>query len=690
MKRVVIALLFLIVALCAAPVPSAHAQASAWLSAGSIHNYYMDTGCEIEEALVKKQQYGLRWPAIYLDQDMQAAKALWIGTTNFQEGATLYSHKVVHVGPRVDGRSEFFPTVFKRITKYAPPTVLVDGVPRNGIGGQKDEFDAVDPTITGDQMILNVVNTPIGITMTRKIFQFSQQFHDNYIVQDYVFKNNSGKTLTGVIFYFQYRLSVCAKARYYINNATGWGINAMLDTRGDGVKNDADSYEIANNPASPQMRIQYVWHGKYPPFVKYDNVGGPVWPPPLPASQYGDPSDTTGKLGAFQFVGVLTLHADKSTTDKSDDPGQPSTTSYEGSDEPLTSGNDQFNATKMDQEYAWMSKGHRSPRHADVVEPAGNFRSPTGDPALGTPGGFSNANGYGPYTMAPGDSIHIVMAEGASGLSWGQSLSVGRKYYLGQISAAVKNDSVLSGKDSLFTTFRRAMANYRSNWGLSNEPQPPSSLTVVSAGDKVALTWDVYAPMDPKIKGFRVYRAIGRYDSDYKLVYEGPATARGFNDTEIIRGVANFYYVVSVGDPADNPGTGGTPTGVALTSSRMYTQTFYPAYLKRAAGNALGIENMDSIRVVPNPYSLSMNAALAYDSEPDKIVFFNVPGYCKIKIYTELGELVTEMDHNDGSGDHYWRSVTSSRQVVVSGVYIAVIENSRTGQRVIKKFVVVR
>jgi hypothetical protein len=85
-----------------------------------------------------------------------------------------------------------------------------------------------------------------------------------------------------------------------------------------------------------------------------------------------------------------------------------------------------------------------------------------------------------------------------------------------------------------------------------------------------------------------------------------------------------------------------------------------------------------------------MNAALAYDSEPDKIVFFNVPGYCKIKIYTELGELVTEMDHNDGSGDHYWRSVTSSRQVVVSGVYIAVIENSRTGQRVIKKFVVVR
>lgn len=690
MKSVVISLVLVIGAMFLAPVPSVQAQVSAWLSAGSIHNFYMDTGCEIEEVLVKKQQYGLRWPAIYLDQDMQAAKSLWIGTTNYQEGTTLYAHKVVHVGPRVDGRNDFFPVTFQRISRYAPPTVLVDGNPRNGIGGQKDAFDAIDPTIAGDQMILNVVNTSIGITMTRRIFQFSQQFHDNYIIQDYVFKNNSTKTLTGVYFFFQYRLSVCARSRYYIGNGTGWGMNAMLDTRGDGVKNDADAYEIAGDATSPPLRVQYVWHGKFPPFTKYDNVGGPIWPPPLPASQYGDPSDTTGKLGASQFVGILTLHADKSATDKSNDPNQPSTTSYESSDDPLTSNNDQFNAAKMTLEYAWMSRGHRAPRHADVVEPSGNFRSPTGDPALGTPGGFSNHNGYGPYTLAPGDSIHLVLAEGASGMSWESTLSVGRKYYLGQISAPVKNDSVLTGKDSLFQTFRRAMANYRSNWGLIQEPEPPKSLTVTSAGDKVALAWDVYAPMDPRIKGFQVYRATGRYDADYTLVYTAGPNERSFDDTQITRGVANYYYVVSVGSPADNNGAGGTPRGIALTSNRMYTQTYYPAYLKRKAGNALGDDNMDSIRVVPNPFSLSMDASLQYDSEPDKIVFFNVPGYCKIKIYTELGELVTEMDHNDGSGDHYWRSVTSSRQVVVSGVYIAVIENSRTGQRVIKKFVVVR
>jgi hypothetical protein len=108
------------------------------------------------------------------------------------------------------------------------------------------------------------------------------------------------------------------------------------------------------------------------------------------------------------------------------------------------------------------------------------------------------------------------------------------------------------------------------------------------------------------------------------------------------------------------------------------------------AGNTLGPENMDSVRIVPNPFSLSSDVGLGFAYEPDKIVFYNIPGYCKIRIFTELGELVTEMDHTDGSGDHYWRSVTSSRQVVVSGIYIAVIDNNTTGQRVIKKFAVVR
>jgi hypothetical protein len=81
---------------------------------------------------------------------------------------------------------------------------------------------------------------------------------------------------------------------------------------------------------------------------------------------------------------------------------------------------------------------------------------------------------------------------------------------------------------------------------------------------------------------------------------------------------------------------------------------------------------------------------LRFEGEGDKIAFFNIPGQCRIRIFTELGELIKEIEHLDGSGDAYWNSVTSSNQVIVSGIYIVVFENLQTGERIIKKLSVIR
>ena len=111
---------------------------------------------------------------------------------------------------------------------------------------------------------------------------------------------------------------------------------------------------------------------------------------------------------------------------------------------------------------------------------------------------------------------------------------------------------------------------------------------------------------------------------------------------------------------------------------------------------------MSAIRVVPNPYIISSNintqqivtsqgvVSLRIPGAPDRLAFYNIPGYCTIRIYTELGELVYTIEHKDGSGDAYWQSITSSNQVVVSGVYIAVIQDTKTGEMVRKKFVIIR
>jgi len=72
-------------------------------------------------------------------------------------------------------------------------------------------------------------------------------------------------------------------------------------------------------------------------------------------------------------------------------------------------------------------------------------------------------------------------------------------------------------------------------------------------------------------------------------------------------------------------------------------------------------------------------------------MFYNIPGQCTIRIYTERGDLINTIHHTSGTGDQSWKLVTSSRQIVVSGLYIAYIEVSEdiydnsTGELVWKK-----
>ncbi|MBT7900046.1 MAG: hypothetical protein HN601_03770, partial [Candidatus Marinimicrobia bacterium] len=62
---------------------------------------------------------------------------------------------------------------------------------------------------------------------------------------------------------------------------------------------------------------------------------------------------------------------------------------------------------------------------------------------------------------------------------------------------------------------------------------------------------------------------------------------------------------------------------------------------------------------------------------------------CTIRIFTERGDLVDTIEHSDGSGDEAWNSITSSRQLIVSGLYIAHFDMGDQGSA-IRKFTVIR
>jgi hypothetical protein len=95
--------------------------------------------------------------------------------------------------------------------------------------------------------------------------------------------------------------------------------------------------------------------------------------------------------------------------------------------------------------------------------------------------------------------------------------------------------------------------------------------------------------------------------------------------------------------------------------------------------------------VVPNPINFTSSGGedgIRFGRE-DEIAFFNIPGECTIKIYSEVGELIHTIEHTNGSGDEKWNLTTASRQLLTSGIYIAVFETPE-GERAFQKFTVIR
>jgi hypothetical protein len=683
------------------------------LKIGMLQNWYQSHGSEPEEAFLKIQQTGLEWPAMYQDQDCQAAKALWIGTSNYtdadQYGGNFFPHKVVHVGPRGwDVQREFIPIEFQLYGKYEHPNVYVDGFPATDLMNTEREV-IVDPELISDRMIYNEVNTSIGMTQKRRIFAWGQEYHSNYFIYEYTFVNTGNvdgdpeieqpdKTLEDVWFYFQYRYVSGREGTDESGiNDTRWGKNMLLDNRGEFSK--ADGYNgnyqeyLNGDMDADSMRCTFAWMGQHSA-QKYNLIGSP------------DVENGTGRFMSPQIIGNITLWADKSAQDHSDDPFQPRTTSYQQSDDPPTRPNDQFDAKRMSDEWKWITRGHRQPRHVEAV----GEQFP--DLFEGTPGGFSNTIGYGPYTLAPGDSVRIVIAEAVSGLSRQQCEELGRLWYeayanpSGNFSFELpdgsstddkdefKNAWVLSGKDSLFQTFSRARRNFELGYDLPSAPPPPNLFNVNSGGDGIYLSWSNNAEADPNFSGYRVYRAVAIPDTTYGVIFEcgegtdNPQIVNEYKDATATRGFDYYYYIVSFSSGEENqanlfpPGLQPNPSG-SLESSLFWTKTRQPANLRRAPG-----ETLADIRVVPNPYNVR-NKEMQYPGVPDRIAFLDIPGQCTIKIFTERGDMIQTIEHDNGSGDEFWNSVTRHGQVIVSGVYIAVFETP-DGQRAIRKFVVIR
>jgi len=668
-----------------------------YLRVGSLHSFFGARATEPEYPRYSsgsglRQCDGLWWPAEYGDAlSGIRAKAFFIGTTNFMDPVlkTEFRYKVVGVGPRDNPAQAamVFPQVHKLIGKFNHPVVIVDGIPATE-NDYEDLLDEIDEDMIADRMIVTQVHTSIGVTMTRKIMAFSQQYHDNYFIYEYIFKNTGiidnkatkvEKVLTGVVFHFQHRYAPGGGEPVPGYNE-GWG--TWNSTWGRSCVNQV----INTGPNAPTM--QYSWYGPHSERNVPDDWGCPN-------------EQEDGVLGGVQYNGFVTLYADRSAQDPSNDLNQPFTTHFLGSDQlEINNTYNQYDADIMRIKYEAMTKGHAEITHADQIEAQGIFANEYGDDG----GGYSQAVGYGPYDLEPRDSIRIVLAEGVAGINRELNREVGRNWLIwlngegsptlgkpeGSVTTdynAYKREWVQTGEDSILKTLNRAVQAYKNNLNIPQPPPPPEEFIVSSGGDRIKLLWTDNATSWPNFDGYVIYRSEGSVtqpETIYKKLFECDRSnlVHSYDDTSARRGFNYYYYIQS----KDNGSTNDIQPGTPLYSGKFWTITSNPATLQRPAVE----DSLEAIRIVPNPYDIRSRAfQFGVDESFDRIAFYNLPPVCTIRIFTERGDLIWEKVHDTYTGDELWDSKTSSGQNVVSGLYLVHFETPE-GNSIIRKMIIIR
>ena len=664
---------------------------------------------------------GLKWPAQYPLTDNAVIKRSFVAIEDFtDEDGNYWDHWANHI-IKGNVRLSVFPMELKQSARFKPPTVYVDGT--NITQPYTGDVDTINSEQIPDRIVNNVVNMSCGLTMTRRVLAFSQQYHDNYFIKEFIF-TNTGNTdfdpeielqdsLRGLRVGWGTRYSVSREGAANSDNQQSWGKHTWVTRRGEDYKNHVEEVNNFNESTSIDklawIRSAFSWMGQSE-LVDYDMIGAPD-------------IDAKGRLTAPQFAGSAVLHVDKSANNTEDDPEQPVYLGWHAGDTYPSLG--QLRQSDMDnmglvydmlsgKPYPTDGKGGSNRFYEDNTTSIIDKQDPY--KIHGDGGGTNVMLGYGPFDLAHGESIKIVEVEGINGLSRTQCIDIGRKWlreekpynmppdgvFPNRLDGnsygsttddrnVYKNAWVYTGIDSILTTFSRALRNYNMDYNIPQPPQPPQVFEVNSGGDKIMLEWTLSpSEGESNFAGYRIYRAVGTPDTVFSRIAELPPGTKSYEDINAKRGFSYYYYLVSYTDGSENTSGIPNPTG-SLESGKFYTMTNKAAYLRRKAG-----ESLKDIRVVPNPYNIRAKDH-QYTGEPNKIMFLDVPAYCKIRIYTERGDLIKTIDHNDGSGDETWRLVTSSRQTIVSGVYIAHFEVTqdykdlyKKGDTTFKKFIVIR
>jgi hypothetical protein len=577
------------------------------------------------------------------------------------------------------------------------------------------EFGEYDPTKFEDysyDQVIEVTNEYIyGIELKKKIMVWSQQYNDNYIIFDLEFENKSDYSFDSL----------------YIG-IEGNQPNSYLSNGRNPYVPQADQYNKAlvwqhyyGGREGDSLRVFYEYSAHDPKRGR-DNMGAPA------VSQGGR------LVGADMFFYSI-LHASKepylNASEDSDDFTQPRIT-YVGTATKIPTNPDQ---DEFGNKNYWAVSGGYSdlfPMIGDVIPEThhgGNTDEHGTDKYYAYPAGTdSNPNSkmvssFGPYNMTPGQKIRLVYAIGYAGLGLKKAKEIGENWLKDNLedppnlpnsetgyfpsnfvfpAGALERDKikdrwVSTAIDSVMKTAYRAKWNFDHEYKIPQAPPPPSKLSITGHGDGVELIWeDLEAEAMPNFAGYRIMRRRTSVDTmHFEVIYDSDendiASEHLYKDKTILVGAEYYYYLQSKARVDENDAFADPTTrGKIIYSSRLLVPQIPDIHVISPPRPPQ--DDLSKVRIVPNPYNLNDPDLEGYfGADRRGIIFINLPGTCTIKIYSENGDLVRTLinDSPVKTGFFSWDMLTSSQQVVNSGLYIAVIEKP-SGEMAYHKFIVIR
>lgn len=588
------------------------------------------------------------------------------------------------------GERKIIPTPFTSIGKndfswevrrYRSPYITVDGIP------QTMEYRwEVDPNLKSDMVAIWEDILPFwGIRVHVELFGFSNPNHDNYLIWKATYKF-TGETKRPIEnpdasdFFPDQSIRLWWPLSFSFGPSKGGEYAATNHFAYEG-EDDLDSWfarksELVTNRMRDTLKVAYYWDYKSPGIGAYPNGSN---------DDSGDPDRITGHIISPQIPGFTLLYVSKNSFESgNDDLSQPYSMPHG------TILGDLWGRRDFGLRDTYIGNDARGrfpldPITEGFIKPNESQKGPMRFITIG------------PYTLEKktiggevyADSICAVYAIGVGSISWEVADSVGKKWFNGEISDSEKNDIILTGKDSLFQTLDRAYWAW--NRGLDiPDPPPPPDIEVTSDADRIIVEWsypDELYYRDPDTGeedwyAWRVYRKRGAAyvnspddessGEKWRVIYE---TTNKFEttyiDSNVTRGVSYYYAVTALDDGSQS--TDGLFPRQKLESSRYVNRTELPAIPFKA-----GLATTEKVRVVPNPATIEAGA-LGFPGEPDRILFANLPYKCKLKIFTETGDLIAEIDHV-GTDQEVWNQRNDANQYIKSGIYILAVTEAESAQ----------